>query len=260
VDSDEETEHDIVMTVGDSADPTSLRRRTMKLNGKVGQLDVLILVDSGSVATFISDKLARQLDIPVSQRPAAKFLTADGSTMVCDSAIAKLQWSVQGHTFISEAGILPLKCYDMILGADWLEECSPMWVHWKKKLMKFSHQGKRITLSGVKPVTSKCTSISAGKLKGLVRRNAVSCCLQLKLQKVQHEPVSSEEFVGAVSTADNASLPPEIQQVVAKYSHLFQEPVSLPPERQCDHSIPLIPGAQPVNVRSYRYAPAQKTD
>jgi len=49
--------------------------------------------------------------------------------MVCSKVVAGLQWSSQGHTFSVDAGVLPLKCYDVIVGEDWLEDCSPMWVH-----------------------------------------------------------------------------------------------------------------------------------
>jgi hypothetical protein len=34
----------------------------------------------------------------------------------------------------------------------------------------------------------------------------------------------------------------------------------LPPARPCDHSIPLVPGAQPVQVRPYRYPPLLKDE
>jgi hypothetical protein len=37
----------------------------------------------------------------------------------------------------------------MILGEDWLEACSPMWIHWVKKQMRFTHKGKRIMLKGI---------------------------------------------------------------------------------------------------------------
>lgn len=41
---------------------------------------------------------------------------------------------------------------------------------------------------------------------------------------------------------------------------MFDEPSGLPPAREFDHAIPLIPGAQPVNLRPYRYNPAQKDE
>jgi hypothetical protein len=67
-----------------------------------------------------------------------------------------LQWSAKGYTFTSTVGILTLRCFDMILGQDWLEECNPMWVHWTKKLMKFIRNGVRIHLQGVIGDVSKC--------------------------------------------------------------------------------------------------------
>ena len=53
---------------------------------------------------------------------------------------------------------------------------------------------------------------------------------------------------------------PEIQALLSQYQHLFRLPTELPPRRACDHSIPLIPGAQPVSPRPYRYSPALKTE
>jgi hypothetical protein len=55
-------------------------------------------------------------------------------------------------------------------------------------------------------------------------------------------------------------LPPEFTALLAEFVHLFKPPTELPPPRDCDHSIPLIPGAQPVFVRPYRYAPVLKTE
>jgi hypothetical protein len=43
-------------------------------------------------------------------------------------------------------------------------------------------------------------------------------------------------------------------------SQLFAEPDSLPPGRAYDHNVPLVPGAQPVSVRPYRYSPSQKDE
>lgn len=115
----------------------------------VANKEVLILVDSGSVATFVSDQLVAATQLKTTQCDSAQYLTADGSPMLCNTVVPGLLWSSQGHTFAVDAGVLPLKCYDMIVGQDWLENCSPMWVHWKKKVMKFTYQKKRITLQGV---------------------------------------------------------------------------------------------------------------
>lgn len=93
--------------------------------------EVLILID------LISWLLQVQT-VPCAVSP---FLAADGSPMVCSKQVMNLQWQSQGHTFTSTMGILPLQCFDVILGQDWLEACSHMWVHWSKK---FSASSVRI--------------------------------------------------------------------------------------------------------------------
>lgn len=48
--------------------------------------------------------------------------------------------------------------------------------------------------------------------------------------------------------------------MVDSFSGLFADPIGLPPSRPCNHSIPLIPSAQPVFTRSYRYPTALKDE
>lgn len=135
-----------VLAVDHDISSCPVKRITMKLYGRIGKIEMLILIDSGSVGTFVSYQLACRLLGKPMDCESSKFLAADGSPMVCAQKIIDLQWQTQGHTFTSTVGILPLKCFDMVLGPDWLESCSPMWVHWSKKLMKFTHKGRRVTL------------------------------------------------------------------------------------------------------------------
>ena len=48
--------------------------------------------------------------------------------------------------------------------------------------------------------------------------------------------------------------------MIGQFAPLFAELASLPPSRACDHEIPLLPGAQPVNIRPYRYPPALRDE
>lgn len=48
--------------------------------------------------------------------------------------------------------------------------------------------------------------------------------------------------------------------MLIQYDQIFQEPDRLLPSRSYDHHIPLVPGAQQVNARPYRYPPLQKTE
>lgn len=56
------------------------------------------------------------------------------------------------------------------------------------------------------------------------------------------------------------SVPAPIQQLVDSNSHLSKTLDTLLPSRAFDHSIPLLPGVKPVNVKPYRYSPSQKDE
>jgi len=132
-------------------------------------------------------------------------------------------------------------------------------VDWKKKKFRFPHKGKRIQLLGIFDDTSRCTQLHVRKLKGLLRRKAISHCVELSAIPIQDSFVFSTS-VSTDSALCTSGIPDNIQHLIKQYSHLFQELLALPPMRPCDDHIPLIPGAQPVNVRPYRYNPLQKTE
>jgi hypothetical protein len=56
------------------------------------------------------------------------------------------------------------------------------------------------------------------------------------------------------------ALPPDIAELLQEFPQVFTVPTSLPPKRACDHAIPLISGATPVNIRAYRYPPSLKDE
>lgn len=151
-------------------------------------MQALILVDFGSVGTFISNRLAQKLSVPLFACELAQYMAADGSPMLCNQRIPNLKWSCQGHTFESNVGILPLKCFDMILGEVWLEACSPMWIHWSEKQMKFTHNGQRILLKGLTQEVSHCPPTIELKIKGLLKRQAITHCLQFQFEQEEEVP------------------------------------------------------------------------
>ena len=127
---------------------------------------------------------------------------------------------MHGVQFEHDLKILPLSCYDGILGMDWLAKHSPMIVDWDQQWMSFPLHGKTVTIQGATPVEFSYTIIEL-----------------------------------SVITDENAqTVLPEIQELLDEYKDVFAIPTRLPPERVCDHSIPLIPGARPFSHRPYRLA------
>lgn len=129
---------------------------------------------------------------------------------------------------------------------------------------------RQIQLKGIRNTKLPCTNIIPRKLKGLLRRKVVTNCVLVNAMCPSATPQVTTTTVAQQSAiapaeplftlSDNTMVPPPVQDLLIKYEFLFKEPTDLPPTRDCDHSIPFLSGAQPVNVRPYRYSPQQKNE
>lgn len=200
--------------------------------GEVCGLSVLILLDSGSSISFISSTIANQCPNLTSLPQPLLVRVANGAQMTCESALVDTVWSLQGYQFTTTFRVLDLTQYDVVLGMDWLATNSPMMVHWLDKWVSIPVGNSYIKLYGVK------TSDSQGSFIQLCSLSDFSTKEQDMIQ----------------------SLPVGLQALLDQYSSVFELPKGLPPARDCDHHIPLVPDARPVQMRPYRYAPALKTE
>lgn len=127
--------------------------------------------------------------------------------------------------------VLPLTNYGLVLGMDWLENHSPMKVDWKNKWLATPYEGGSALLQGILPGFPEI--------------------IVVQVMMIEEDGSHSIQQVE----------PPEhIKKFLVEFQEVFQEPTGLPPPRNCDHSIPLLPGAKQVNVRPYRYPPNLKDE
>lgn len=119
-----------LMAISVQALQGSEHRGSMRMLGQIQSKEILILVDSGSTASFISEKVAADLPnvklLPIS----VQVKVADGSVLSCQSEIQSCEWTSQGHVLCNNLKVLALGNYDMILGMDWLMQHNPMTVNW----------------------------------------------------------------------------------------------------------------------------------
>eukprot|EP00253_Pinus_taeda_P011631 PITA_11631 len=80
-----------------------------------------------------------------------------------------------------------------------------------------------------------------------------------KLLKKEQQGVIAQLCSLDVSTL-KSSISPDLQKVLDDHSKVFETPKGLPPIRDHDHAIHLIPGSVPPNIRSYRYPYSQKSE
>lgn len=205
---------------------------------------MLTLIDSGSSHHFVSEHFLRKAGIePVPAAPK-QVKVANGENMISDKCVPQLRWWCNGHTLITDMRVLDLGANDAILGYDWLKSHSPMNCDWEKRVLQFEERGRMITLQGVKAEGLAIQELSARKLMKWYKGNDL-WALVLLTQEASDKTAVQEK---------------RVQAVLEKFKDVFEDPKTLPPTRTYDHTIPLLPGAVPVNSRPYRYSPQHKDE
>jgi len=103
-------------------------------------------------------------------------------------------------------------------------------------------EGKEVELRGI-----------AGKPGKIISSNGMT-----KLLKKEQRGVIAQLCSLDVSTLES-SISLDLQKVLNNHSKVFNTPKGLPPIRDHDHAIHLIPGSVPPNIKPYRYPYAQKS-
>lgn len=142
--------------------------------------------------------------------------------------------------------VLPLGAYDAILSMDWLEEHSPMSVDWRGKRLLITTPHGPAQLQGHQDDVAHWFKINALQLQCLRKQSSL-------MQVVQVYQLTEGDEV-YTPTPDN------IQKVIDQFEDVFGKPIGLPQNTYCDHRIPLMAIAQPVNLRPHRHKPEHKDE
>jgi hypothetical protein len=139
---------------------------------------------------------------------------------------------------------IPMGGADVVLGIQWLQSLGTVAFNFQELFMKFSLEGKEIELRGITGKPGKV--ISSNGMKKLLKKGHQGIIAQLCSLDVQ---------------TSKPSIPQDLQRIIDKHSKVFEDiPKGLPPTRNHDHEIRLIPGSVPPNIRPYRYPYAQKSE
>ncbi|CAJ2649147.1 unnamed protein product [Trifolium pratense] len=215
--------------------------RTMKIGGKLENIDVVVLIDSGASHNFISPNLATALGLKVKQVTEKKIKLGDGHKVVSKGICENLSLLMGGLEVRVDALVLELGGLVVVLGVSWLCTLGKVLMDWKSLTMQFWHQGKSVILQGQGRNQEKQCYLNSFLAN---RRDAEEWWLKSTQQEQNVE-------VG-VNTG--------LQPLLNKFTAIFQDNIQLPPMRSQAHQIKLFPDHGAVNVRPYRYPHHQKEE
>ena len=139
------------------------------------------------------------------------------------------------ETFVN-LNILPIGSYDILIGMDWLEQHRVILNCYDKTFTCINNDGKPISVKGI-PRKTTVRKISALQLKRVVRKGC----------KVYAVTVTNEENLNNIDKLKLEDIP-----VLKEYADVFLEEISgLPPKRELDFTIELVPSAVPNSKAPY---------
>lgn len=221
---------------------------TIRFSGRIGPIQIQVLLDGGSSENFLQPRIAQCLKLAVEPQPSFGFLIGNGQSMQTEGWIEKLTVQIQGQELAMPVYLLPVVGADLILGASWLATLGPHVADYATAVIKFFHQNQFITLKGDQEMGS-----AEAQFHQLRRMNSTdTICECFTVQMIQTSPHTDT----ILELPEN--MEPELTTLLQTYRQVFDTPTGLPPDRNQNHAISLMEGAKPVKVRPYRYPHSQK--
>ena len=170
-------------------------------------------------------------------------MIANGGTINCSGKCHNIKLSMGEYVLTRPMLSIPMGCVDVVLGVQWLQSLGTIAFNFQEPFMKFSAKGKEVELRGI-----------GGKQGKIISSNGMT-----KLLKKEQRGVIAQLCSLDVSTLESY-ISPDLQKVLDNHYKVFETHKVLPPIREHDHAIHLIPRSVLPNIRPYRYPYAQKSE
>ncbi|GJT46968.1 putative reverse transcriptase domain-containing protein [Tanacetum coccineum] len=199
---------------------------------------VRVLFDSGADRSFISLSLASMLNIPsITIDTFYNIEMADGNLVSTNTVIKGCTLTLLNQPF--EIDLMPIKLgsFDVVIGMDWLSKYRAK-ILCDEKVVHIPIDGETLIIRGDRSKT-RLNLISCIKTEKYISRGCQVFMIQVMEKK-----------------ADEKRL--EDISVVKEFPDVFPEDLpGIPPVRQVEFQIDLIPGAAPIARTPYRLAPSE---
>ncbi|KAG8485970.1 hypothetical protein CXB51_019321 [Gossypium anomalum] len=202
-------------------------------------VNVIALIDPGSTHSYVCMKLVSSMNIPVENTEfMIRVSNPLGKCVTVDKVCKKCPLMIRDHYFPADLILLPFDEFDVILGMDWLTLHDAK-INCKEKVIELKCENGetlRVESDKSKVLPSVISSMSA----------------QRYLRK------GYEAYLAYVINTKEVEKKVESVPVVCEFADVFPEELpGLPPVREVEFGIDLIPGTAPISIAPYRMAPVE---
>ena len=201
--------------------------------------DAYTLVDPGATHSFASKPFLDCFQIktqPLEGRMRVSLLAGD--PLVSNRVVRDSRVLIGGQEFSTDLMALDMGDFDVVLGMDWLSRHRATLDFYKKEV--------RLHRPGKLKV----------KFRGIRRELSSNMISTMAAQRILRKGCQSY-LAYVVETGKEGTLVDEIL-VVREFPDVFPNDIAgLPPDREVEFTIDLIPGTEPISIPPYRMAPAE---
>ena len=197
-----------------------------------------VLFDSGADKSYVSKSFVRSLDCSVNVCPIMHRVDLpDGSTVSCNTKLIDCPLVIQGKEFHVDLIVFDLGGFDIILGMDWLGKHRAVIECYERNVKVGNNPGDQVafsdgTIPNIEPeMIERLTTFPKRSGEAQVYHMSESTYKEVDLSQIL---------------------------ILREFSDVFPDDLpGLPPKREIDFHIDLVPGSSPISKAPYRMAPLE---
>ena len=206
----------------------------------ISGIPAIALIDSGSTHSFASCAFVRKLGItPDLLKVRYSVTVPSGEEMDSNQMLRACSIQISDRTLYADLVVLPMPNFEVILGMDWLTKYHAT-IDCNKKIVIFQPPGEEQFM-----------------FNGISFSRSLPIIFALKAQKMLNKGCVGY-LASVLDTSVEAQLKPENVDVVQEFVEVFPDDLpGLPPNREIEFVIDVMPGTTSISKAPYRMAPTE---
>ncbi|KAI3715505.1 hypothetical protein L6452_22489 [Arctium lappa] len=205
----------------------------------INSVPARVLFDTGASFSFLSELFRQRIAMPTTSLEDALVVEiADGSQVLIHDVLKQCTLSIEGIEFSIDLLPMVIGGFDVVVDMDWLSNNHAEIVCSKKLIRLPNPPGEFVVIYGEKKKGEVAIITMAKARKCLVKgcSSFLAYVIDVKLEKSKLEDV----------------------RIVREFLDVFPDDLpGLPPDRQLEFRIDLVPGAAPIAKAPYHLAPSE---